>query len=199
MKKSPTRYNWADINDMSEKDLRRVYRSVSREAREAYKKMNEAYPNLGALKTHRGDFKTLGDLGDVSKYQLGQELMMAQNYLKSDYSDPDKYRSIKSKSLETLRKNGYENVNEENFEQFGNYMEKLKDMGLVSQASSGYIAELFGQFENKKVISRVAKARRDEIDEDIILANLEYWSENAENLERLYFSKRRGTGSGRYK
>lgn len=199
MKKSPTKFSWADINDMSEKDLKRVYRSESRKAREAYKEMNEAYPNLKELKTHRGDFKTLGDLGDVSKYELGQELMMTQNYLNSNYADVEKYRASKNKALETLHKNGYENVTEENYEQFANYMGNLRDKGLISQLSSDYIAELFGQFDNKKIISRINKAQREGVDEEIILANLEYWSENAENLERLYFSKKRGTGSGRYK
>lgn len=199
MKKSPTRYSWADINKMTEGELRKAYKSTSREAREAYKQMNDAYPNLAELKTHRGDFKTLGDLGDINKYELGQELMMAQNYLKSDYADVEKYRASKSKALETLKQSGYENVNEENYEQFTNYMANLRDKGLISQLTSSYIAELFGQFDNKKVISRVARAQREGVSEDVILANLEYWSENAENLERLYFSKKRGTGSGRYK
>lgn len=199
MKKSPTRYSWADVNKMTEGELRKAYKSTSREAREAYKQMNEAYPNLAELKTHRGDFKTLGDLGDINKYELGQELMMAQNYLKSSYADVDKYKESRSKAIETLHQNGYDNVTEENYDQFANYMANLRDRGLISQLSSDYIAELFGQFDNKKVISRINKAQREGVDEEVILANLEYWSENAENLERLYFSKKRGTGSGRYK
>jgi len=199
MKKSPTRYNWADINKMTEGELRKAYKSTSREAREAYKQMNEAYPHLAELKTHRGDFKTLGDLGDINKYELGQELMMAQNYLESSYADVDKYKESRNKAIETLHQNGYDNVTEENYDQFANYMANLRDKGLISQLSSDYIAELFGQFDNKKVISRINKAQKEGVDEEVILANLEYWSENAENLERLYFSKKRGTGSGRYK
>lgn len=198
MKKSPTEYSWASINDMTDQELRKAYKTESRKAREAYRQMNEAYPNLAELKTHRGDFKTLGDLGDVNRYELGQELMMAQNYLKSSYSDVDKYREMKSKSIEALHANKYYNVTEENFEEFGRYMEKLRKMGLVSEPTSSYIAELFGQFNNKKVVSRVRKAQREGVSEDIILANLEYWSENAEDLERLYFSKRRKSSSGDY-
>ena len=204
MKRSHIGYNWKDLNEMGDEELRKTYRRESRRAREAYKQMNDAYPNLAELRTHRGDFKTLGELGNITRYQLEQELMLTQNYLKSDFADIERYQEYKRKSLATLHakdENGeplYGNVTEENFEQFGNYMKSLRDKGLVSEASSDYIAELFGQFDNKKVISRIAKARREKVSDEVIQANLKYWSENAENLERLYFSKKRGGGSGNY-
>ena len=197
--RSPTKYSWKDIQGMTDRELMRAYRRRSREARDAYRSMQEAVPDLAELKTHAGDFRTLESIKDLTRDKLEKEMLKTENYLESSYSDIDRYERMKQKSLETLRRSNY-NITEENFEEFSNYMAELDKRGLISQPTSSYYAEQFENVNNVQVTQRVASALKEGVSEEVIKANLEYWAENVQEGKRLYFSKKRKrSGSKEYK
>lgn len=206
MRKSPIKYSWKDITGMSDDELIRTYRKRSREARDAYRSMKEAVPTLGELNTHKGDFRTIESMKNLTRDKLEKELLKTENYLGSSYSDIDSYEQMKAKSLRTLHgdednKNvGYKKITEENFEAFANYMDELRKKGLISEPTSSYYAEQFENVNNTEVSKRIAKALEEGASEENIKANLEYWAEQEQEGRRLYYSKKRKrSGSKAYK
>lgn len=199
--RSPTKYSWKDIQGMTDKELMSAYRRRSREARDAYRSMQEAIPDLAELKSHTGDFRTLESIKDLTRDKLEKEMLKTENYLNSSYSDIDRYEKMKAESLKTLEKNKFSGIDEDNFVAFSNYMAELDKQGLLSQATSSWYAEQFENVNSNKISQKVTEVLKDKtVTEEMLQANLEHWAKHAQEGKRLYFSKKRKrSGSEEYK
>ena len=112
------------------RQLRKMYTAAAREARAAFKEVSGAFPGSSADIIHRGDFKSFTTISKygMKKTQLAKELASVQRYLQGSFSSVERYADYRERSIETFNRNGYDFVNEENFNAVQEFMKDMTDI-----------------------------------------------------------------------
>lgn len=155
--KAEVRKEYTKLRDIAQKRLKR-FSGTMWERTKTYKK----YANK---------FKKLSDI--KSESELASRLSELSNFIESSYSTISSQAQIMEKSLAKLHEDEYFFVNEENYIDFGEFMEEYRDQMLDEQYDSDQAAETFNELERHRVDPRSVKE------------NFEYWLANKETLKKL--------------
>lgn len=155
------------------RQLRKMYTAAAREARAAYKEVKGKYAGSAADIMYRGDFKgftTISKAG-MKKSQLAKELASVQRYLQGTFSSIEKYADYRQRSIATFNANGYNFVNEQNFNSVQEFMKDMTDRGIKA---------IYGSDE---VITAYNRAKKRGLTPQQLEANVSYWEEHAAEVE----------------
>ena len=157
------------------RQLRKMYTAAAREARAAYKEVKSRYAGSAADIMYQGDFKSFTTISKagMKKTQLAKELASVERYLQGTFSSVEKYADYRAKSIATFRQNGYEFVNEKNFDTVQEFMKDMTDRGLKS---------IYG---SDQVLTAYNRARKRHLTPEQLEANRQLWEANKEEAAAL--------------
>lgn len=162
--RAAVRKEYTRLRDISQKRLKRL-KAAGLDDTQAYLKNYRHYPKLKDIKS---DSELASRLSDLARF------ITAKGSTISGQKD------IMRKSLTTLHDTGYTFVNEENFRDFGKFMEEYRNQMLDMSYDSGDAAELYGV------------TIKHQLDPEKVKADFEFWLENLDRAEKLRKSKSAG-------
>lgn len=155
------RKEYSRLRDIAMKRIKRM--SATRFAEtNIYKRNYRHYPKLKDIKSNA---ELAGRLADLAEF------------IKSPYSTVSKQKSIMQKSLTTLHEHHYNFVNEDNFIDFGKFMEEYRDQHLDEIYDSGDAADAYGVVV------------KHQLDPEKVKEDFEFWLENINAAKELRRSK----------
>lgn len=155
------RKEYSRLRDIAMKRLKRM--SATRFAEtNIYKRNYRYYPKLKDIKSSA---ELAGRLADLAEF------------IKSPYSTVSKQKRIMQKSLTTLHEHHYNFVNEDNFIDFGKFMEEYRDQHLDEIYDSGDAADAYGVVV------------KHQLDPEKVKEDFEFWLENINAAKELRRSK----------
>ena len=146
------RKEYTRLRDIAQKRLRR-FEATGLTKSQAYKKNVKHYPLLKDIKS---DYELAGRLSDLERFITAKAGSVSGQ------------REIRKKSIATLHENDYKFVNEENFDDFTDFMEAYRDELMDLEYDSGDAADLYGVVVKQK------------LDPEKVKADFEFWLENIE-------------------
>lgn len=151
------------------RQLRKMYTTAARQARQAYREVAAAYPKSAATGMYKGDFKSFTTISKygMKKTELAKQLASVNRYLDTPASSVERYGAQRSEIVATFQSHGY-NVTEENFDEVGEFMKDVTERGLKSIYGSDQLLLAFN------------RAKRRGITKEQFSRNVERWTENAD-------------------
>lgn len=120
--KSVKVWTFDQLERMSVDNLRKIYRPLRNESRKRLNAYAESSFNQSPY--------YLSNLGEydqnpsyLRKNELIENIYNSQEFLSEPYSDVIAYGQAKEKAIQTFKYHGYDWINEQNFEDFGKYMD----------------------------------------------------------------------------
>lgn len=165
------RKEYTRLRDISQKRLKRMGKTQWART-QTYKKNVNHYKKLKDIKS---DYELAGRLSDLARFIV------------SKYSSVAKQKEIMKKSLATLHEHGYGFVNEDNYIDFGDFMEAYRNQMLDMEYDSGDAADTYGV---------VSKFKLDPAD---VEKDFRFWLENVEAAKKLRFSDKSESNYDRVK
>ena len=161
-KEKEVRKEYTRLRDISQKRLKRL-EAAGYSDRAIYKKNVKHYPKLEQIK---------------SPNELAARLSDLSRFISAATSTVSGIKTAKKKSLATLHEHGYTFVNNENYEDFGEFMEEYRVQMQDMEYDSGEAADTFRVLEKHKI-------KVDKIKDDF-----EFWLENREIADKIRVSKK---------
>ena len=159
-------------------NVRKQYARMSAKFRYDLKKLEEAKGDVRTVRRYKGEFPSLTQLGDmVTEKDLKRAIKQMKEVRSSGQLSKVTKRRAPASMLDTLHREGYEDITEDNIEDFYKFMEDARARGLGAIYGSGKIAELV-QRGLKKGLTR-----------EQIRANMDYWAEHPD-VTPVYSRKR---------
>ena len=155
------RAEYTRLRDIAQKRLKRMGETKFRETN-TYKFNVKHYPKLKDIKTVN---ELAGRLADLAQFII------------DPYGTITKQKVIMNKSLATLHDNNYKFVTEENYIEFGKFMEYYRDTHYDEIYDSGDAADTYGV------------TVKHQIDPEKVKEDFEFWLENIEVAKKLRRSK----------
>ena len=155
------RAEYTRLRDIAQKRLKRMGETKFRETN-TYKFNVKHYPKLKDIKSIN---ELAGRLVDLSRFII------------DPYGTLAKQKEIMKKSLNTLHEHDYTFVTEENYIEFGKFMEYYRDTHYDEIYDSGDAADAYGV------------TVKHNIDPDKVKADFELWLENIDKAKELRRSK----------
>lgn len=168
-----------ELNRRTLAELKQQYVKQSYEARRRYKQLQAKYPGSEIVQRHQGDFKPLRQMKGISKSDLAKELSDVTRFLSASSSRVNEYEQVRSDTVETFHRHGFEDVTEKNLDPLIQFLEDARQRHLATIYGSEQLVETF-QRAQKRGLSR-----------EQLLGNIEYWAEHGTGKEkpRLYASR----------
>lgn len=159
--------------------LRKQYVKQSYVARQRYKKLAAEFPNSEIVMRRKGDFLPLKQMKGISKSALAKELSDVTRFLAASSSRAEEYKQVRSETVETFHKHGYEDVTEKNLDPLIQFLEDARQRHLATIYGSEQLVEVFNRAQ-KRGLTR-----------EQLLGNIEYWAEHGDGRKqpRLYASR----------
>ena len=150
-----------DVRSLSDKALRQAYSAYREALRKRIERLSEgtAAQRAYAAPYQKGGYKELLTLTQIknlprkgwSKRSLRSELEMRvaemQAFERKDRSSLAGWARIESRTIKALQSRGYKGITKENIEQFGEYMEMMREKFGTKIFPSEYVAELYSEAE----------------------------------------------------
>lgn len=155
------RAEYTRLRDIAQKRLKRMGESMFRETN-TYKFNVKHYPKLKDIKSIN---ELAGRLADLARFII------------DPYGTLAKQKEIMKKSLTTLHENDYTFVTEENYIEFGKFMEYYRDTHYDEIYDSGDAADAYGV------------TVKHQIDPEKVKEDFEFWLENIQAAKDLRRSK----------
>ena len=155
------RAEYTRLRDIAQKRLKRMGETKFRETN-TYKFNVKHYPKLKDIKTVN---ELAGRLADLARF------------ITDPYGTLAKQKEIMKKSLTTLHENDYTFVTEENYIEFGKFMEYYRDTHYDEIYDSGDAADAYGV------------TVKHQIDPEKVKEDFEFWLENIQAAKNLKRSK----------
>lgn len=114
-----------------------------------------------------------GSMRGMSEEQMRQGLAEVSRWIREPSHTVRGYKSRRSEMLDAFHEKGYDFVNEENYEDFINYMEELREEYGSKVFDSSAAADVFGQ------------TQRIGIDPDTVKKNFDYFADHLDELDRM--------------
>ena len=163
-------------------NVRKQYARMAAKFRYDLKQLEEAKGDVRSVRRYKGEFPSLTQLGDmVTEKDLKRAIKQMKEVRSSGQLSKRTERRAPASMLDTLHREGYEDITEDNIEDFYKFMEDARARGLGAIYGSGKIAELV-QRGLKKGLTR-----------EQIQANMDYWAEHPEVTP--VYSRKRGSSS----
>lgn len=138
------------------KEMRREYSKMRDISQKRLKRLGDSeFKRTQMYKKNVNKFKKLEDI--KTKQELASRLSEMEHFLTSKTSTLKGQKEVRDKSLQTLHDHGYDFVNEENFFDYGDFMEEYRNQLLDMEYDSGDAAEAFDVIEKKKIALDVIK------------------------------------------
>lgn len=114
-----------------------------------------------------------GSMRGMSEEQMRQGLAEVSRWIREPSHTVRGYKSRRSEMLDAFHEKGYDFVNEENYEDFIDYMEELREEYGSKVFDSSAAADVFGQ------------TQRIGIDPDAVKKNFDYFADHLDELDRM--------------
>lgn len=114
-----------------------------------------------------------GSMRGMSEEQMRQGLAEVSRWIREPSHTVRGYKSRRSEMLDAFHEKGYDFVNEENYEDFIDYMEELREEYGSKVFDSSAAADVFGQ------------TQRIGIDPDTVKKNFDYFADHLDELDRM--------------
>lgn len=105
--------------------------------------------------------------------QLSKKLYQLSRFISSEQGSVRGQQRIRKKSIERLHQAGYDFINKDNFDDFGQFMEDMRARAGGRLLDSDRVAEVFGVAQNLGV------------DNKSLERDFEFWQSNKKELEKL--------------
>ena len=171
---------WAEKHSISE--YRKEYQRLQRVAAKRLRAFEKAGRTESAIYKYAKEY--IKPVSTLSDRDLSYALADVYKFLTDPRGTVSGLKAYEKQSVETLRENwGFTSINVSNIQQFGEYMERMREKGLDKALGSARVAELFAE----------AAARKIPIEE--IERDFEYWAGHLDTLASLpkYRSEKRTT------
>ena len=156
------RKEYTRLRDIAQKRLKR-FEAAGLTNTQAYRKNVKHYPLLKDIKS---DYELAGRLSDLERFITAKAGSVSGQ------------RAIRKKSIATLHDNDYTFVNEENFDDFTDFMESYRDQLYDMEYDSGDAADLFGVVVKQK------------IDPEKVKKDFDFWLENIDKAKGMRTDKK---------
>lgn len=156
------RKEYTRLRDIAQKRLKR-FEAAGLTNTQAYRKNVKHYPLLKDIKS---DYELAGRLSDLERF------------ISAKAGSVSGQRAIRKKSIATLHDNDYTFVNEENFDDFTDFMESYRDQLYDMEYDSGDAADLFGVVVKQK------------IDPEKVKKDFDFWLENIDKAKGMRTDKK---------
>ena len=121
-------------------------------------------------KSNKGQYDK--NVKKMSRDEVDIKLNQVYRFLKSNRSTVRGNQIFRAKTIRTLHKAGYTEINKRNLYAFGEYMDKMRNMNIDSIYTSDTVVEMFELFEDKGIE-----------DKDELLKNFDDYYDNREKLK----------------
>ena len=146
--------------------------------------VREAYRGLRSVANKRLSRLEAQKLGQMGSYRFPAAGKLTDNQLREQLADVSRYvrdprhtvrgeKRFMREEIESLHDQGYDWINQENFYDFVNYMDELREQYGNKAFDSGDAADVF------------SNAQRIGIDPKVLKTNYEYFAEHLNELERM--------------
>lgn len=168
-----------ELNRRTLAELKTQYVKQAYVARKRMEQLQKQYPGSEVVQRRQGDFKPLRQMKGISKSDLAKELSDVTRFLSSSSSRADEYAQVRSDTVATFQRHGYEDVTEKNLDPLIQFLEDARQRHLATIYGSEQLVEVFNRAQ-KRGLSR-----------EQLLGNIEYWAEHGTGKEkpRLYASR----------
>ena len=156
------RKEYTRLRDIAQKRLKR-FEAAGLINTQAYRKNVKHYPLLKDIKS---DYELAGRLSDLERF------------ISAKAGSVSGQKEIRKKSIATLHDNDYTFVNEENFDDFTDFMESYRDQLYDMEYDSGDAADLFGVVVKQK------------IDPEKVKKDFDFWLENIDKAKSMRTDKK---------
>ena len=156
------RKEYTRLRDIAQKRLKR-FEAAGLTNTQAYRKNVKHYPLLKDIKS---DYELAGRLSDLERFITAKAGSVSGQ------------KEIRKKSIATLHDNDYTFVNEENFDDFTDFMESYRDQLYDMEYDSGDAADLFGVVVKQK------------IDPEKVKKDFDFWLENIDKAKGMRTDKK---------
>lgn len=163
-------------------NVRKQYARLAAKFRYDLRQLEAAKGDVRSVRRYKGEFPSLTQLGDmVTEKDLKRAIKQMKEVRASGQLSKRTERRAPASMLDTLHREGYEDITEDNIEDFYKFMEDARARGLGAIYGSGKIAELV-QRGLKKGLTR-----------EQIRANMDYWAQHPDVTP--VYSRKRGSSS----
>lgn len=163
-------------------NIRKQYSRMAAKFRYDLKKLEEKKGDVRSVRRYTGEFPSLTALGDmVTERDLKQAIKQMKEIRQSGQLSTMTGRRAPASMLDTLHREGYEYITEDNVEEFYKFMEDARARGLGAIYGSGKIAEL------------VERGMKKGLNRSQILANMDHWAEHPD--VKPVYSRKRGSSN----
>lgn len=165
----------AKLDAGDEKTVRAEYTRLRDISQKRLKRMAEAgFAESNIFKSNVNRFKKIKEI--KSKNELASRLSDLAHFISSNYTRAGRLKAIRDKSLKTLHSNGYLFVNEDNYIEFGKFMQAWRDSKYDSLYDSGDAADTYGI------------TVKHQLDPKQVEQEFEFWLDNIEAAKKLNYS-----------
>ena len=162
------RAEYTRLRDIAQKRIKRLGESEWRSS-ETYQRYKEGFPKLSQI---------------PNRTNLSYELAKLSRFVSAKTTTVSGLKHQRTEQLKSLKKHGYEFVNKENIDKFGQFMEEFrnKELGWRKEGSP-IVVELFYQTE------------RLGLDPKVVARDFDYWLSNLETIAQIEPIKGKTAGS----
>ena len=181
-------YSTFSLDKHNVDDLRKEYIKLRKEAKERIEELKKS--EFADSKILENKEYLSVDPSDMNKEELVRMTAYTASFLASSQSTVEGQRERTSKAVETLNRMGYTNINTENFNEFGKYMDYLRVYIDSQILSSEKLLDFFDEAVEKgtdpdKLANLVNKTHASNITLTNLKRNVDFYIKNISNIERL--------------
>ena len=166
-----------------DKQIRAEYTRLRDIAQKRIKRLGESeWRSSETFQRYKGGFPKLSEI--PNRTNLSYELAKLSRFVSAKTTTVSGLKHQRSEQLKSLKKHGYDFVNKENIDKFGQFMEDFrnKELGRRKEGSP-IVVELFYQTE------------RLGLDPKVVARDFDYWLSNLETMAQIQPIKGKTAGS----
>lgn len=164
----------------TEREIRKEYTRLRDIAQKRVKRLGESEFSKGkAYQRNKGGFLTLAQMtkeGSLSRSVFSNEIKKLVNFLSANTSTVSGSRQAQEKAISSLRKYGYDFIDQSNIHDFGEFMEAFRAEYGRNARGSQDAAELYETLEQKG------------IDPQQVQGEFWFWLENRKEIDHINFN-----------
>lgn len=134
---------------------------------------NKRIGRMEAQGLGRPGMKKFGSMRGMSEEQMRQGLADVSRWLREPSHTVRGYKSQRAAMIDAFHEKGYDWVNEENYEDFIDYMEELREEYGSKVFDSSAAADVYGQTDRIGIPS------------DVVKKNFDYFADHLDELDRM--------------
>lgn len=134
---------------------------------------NKRIGRMQAQGLGRSDMRKFGSMRGMSEEQMRQGLADVSRWIRDPAHTVKGYKTKRSEFLDAMHEKGFDFVNEENYEDFVDFMEDLREEYGSKVFDSGAAADVF------------SNTQRIGISPEIVKKNFDYFAEHMDELDRM--------------